>query len=178
MYYYKTISLTFLISNILSGFLITLIIICGFFLSIISFININIAQILGIPYKILIQLLLKITETIAQIPISKIYVKTPYLYQIIAYYILIFTVRLLNKNRTNTQNQKIQNPNNRSNTHNYTNTKPNRRSAKKQPKTLLHRRRTRRFNPNHNTKQSNHTNRRRRQRNLRHTAKQPCYHIS
>lgn len=45
---------------------------------------------LGSIYKILINLFLKVIELTAKIPFSRIYVKTPYLYQIIIYYIAVF----------------------------------------------------------------------------------------
>lgn len=87
---YNTLSLTFFITNILTSALIGIIIIFGFLLTAISFINIEIAKILGIMYKMAIQLLLIIAKYSSQIPFSKIYVKTPSMLLIIAYYIFIF----------------------------------------------------------------------------------------
>lgn len=88
---YNTISLTFFITNILTSSLIGVIIIFGFLLIVISFINIEIAKILGSMYKAIIQILLIIAKYMSQIPLSKIYVKTPSMLLIIAYYIFIFT---------------------------------------------------------------------------------------
>ena len=87
---YNTISLTFFIANILTSFLISLIIILGFALSVLSIIFLNVAKICGFFYKFLIWILIIITEFTSKIPLSKVYVKTPYLFQIISYYIFIF----------------------------------------------------------------------------------------
>ena len=96
-YNYKTISCTYFITNILTSALIGFIIILGFFLSIISFINIDIAKIIGNLYSLSIDLLLIIAKYTSQIPLSKIYVKTPQIWQIILYYILIFLISYLYK---------------------------------------------------------------------------------
>lgn len=92
LYYYKTISFTFFIANVLCGFLISAIITFGLALVIISLCFFQISEILGIFYKILIQLIIFITEFTSKIPLSKIHTKTPYVYQIILYYILIFGI--------------------------------------------------------------------------------------
>lgn len=101
VYNYKTISLTFFIANILTSFLITLIIILGFLIILISFLLPQFAKIIAIPYKLLIEFLLTITDITAKIPFSKIYVKTPYMYQIIFYYIFIFIIRISIKKQQN-----------------------------------------------------------------------------
>ena len=87
----KTISLTFIITNILTSYLIGIIIILGFFLVLISFPFLNFAKFIGKSYKLLINLLLFITENTAKIPYSKIYIKAPYLWGIILYYIFVFS---------------------------------------------------------------------------------------
>lgn len=94
-YNYKTISLTFFITNILTSYLITLIITFGLILIIISFININLAIIFGKLYKILISIIQIIVKYTSEIPFSKIYLKTPYLWQIILYYLIIFYIYYL-----------------------------------------------------------------------------------
>lgn len=99
IYNYKTISLTFLVGNILTSFLITLIIIFGFLIIILSPLF-KIIKIFGIIYKILIQIFLQIIKFTSKIPFSKIYVKTPFFYQIIIYYILVFlSGYLIKKNK-------------------------------------------------------------------------------
>ncbi len=89
-YSYKTISITFFITNILTSFLIGIIIIFGFLIILISFINLNFALLFGKIYKILIHILISITEYTSKIPLSKIYVKTPHLVEIVIYYFIIF----------------------------------------------------------------------------------------
>lgn len=95
IYFYKTISLTFFIANILSSALITIIIIFGFALVIISFPLFQISKVIGIAYKVTINMLITLVEITSKIPFSVIYVKTPYLYQIVLYYILIFSLKWL-----------------------------------------------------------------------------------
>lgn len=94
-YNYKTISLTFFITNILTSYLITLIITLGLVLIILSFININFAILFGKLYKVLISLLQIIVKYTSEIPLSKIYIKTPYIWQIILYYLIIFYIYYL-----------------------------------------------------------------------------------
>ena len=89
---YKTISATFFIANILTSFLITIIIIFGF-------LSLGFAKFLGKIYQILLYLLLQLVEITAGIPLAKIYVKTPDIYQIIIYYFFSFLIRIFNKKR-------------------------------------------------------------------------------
>lgn len=97
IYNYKTISLTFLITNILTSYIIGIIIIFGFLLIIISFPFLKIAKIIGNIYKPIIDLLEFITKNTAKLPFSKIYIKLPYIWEIIIYYILIFLFSYLYK---------------------------------------------------------------------------------
>lgn len=90
IYFYKNISFTFLISNILTSYIISLIIILGFMLILISFPFLQIAKIFGSLYKILIKLIIFITSITSKIPFSKVYIKTPYVYQIVFYYLILF----------------------------------------------------------------------------------------
>ena len=61
---------------------------------------------MGIPYNILINILLYITKITAKIPFSKIYLKTPFIYHIIFYYIfLFFLTYLINKKQINKINK-------------------------------------------------------------------------
>ena len=96
-YIYSTVSFSFIITNILTSYLIGIIIIVGFILILISFPFLEFAKFLGKGYKLLIDLLLFITEKTAKIPFSKIYVKTPFLFEIVFYYSLIFSFTYLYK---------------------------------------------------------------------------------
>lgn len=91
-YNYKTISLTFIITNILTSYLIGIIIILGFLLIIISFPFYGLALFLGKIYKALIDILSFITGFTAKIPFSKTYIKVPYIWEIIIYYILVIVI--------------------------------------------------------------------------------------
>ncbi len=104
IYFYKNISFTFLISNILTSYIISLIIILGFMLILISFPLLKIATILGKPYQILIKSIISITSITSKIPFSKVYIKVPYTYQIILYYLIIFISLYLFKTK---KHQKI-----------------------------------------------------------------------
>lgn len=89
-YNYKTISLTFIITNILTSYLIGIIIIFGFLIVLISFPFFHLAKLIGHAYKILMDLLLFITEYTAKMPFSKIYIKAPHLLEVIVYYVFVF----------------------------------------------------------------------------------------
>lgn len=87
--HYNTISLTFFISNILAGPILGIIIILGFITIFISFISIKISKIPAIILSIFIQLLIRIANFASGLPFSKIYVKTPSIFAIILYYIIL-----------------------------------------------------------------------------------------
>ncbi len=97
VYNYKTISFTFLITNILTSYIIGVIIIFGFLLVIISFPFLEFSKIIGNFYKPIIDLLELITKYTSKIPFSKIYIKVPYMWEIILYYVLIFLFTYLYK---------------------------------------------------------------------------------
>ena len=91
---YHTISLTFLLANLLATHITGAIIILGFILAIISFLSLNIARIFSVVLSILINLLNLIAKICGEIPGSKIFVSTPNLIVIILYYIvLVFICR-------------------------------------------------------------------------------------
>lgn len=89
VYYFNTISLTFIISNLIAGIIIGPITIIGLIIIVLSFINLSFTSILVKFYNIFLLILLKSTQIIANIPISKIYVKTPNIISIIIYYLVI-----------------------------------------------------------------------------------------
>lgn len=90
IYNFNTISLTFVISNLLAGILIGPITIGGFILIIISFISIKLTYIVSVPYNILLELLVYSTKLTSLIPISEILVPTPSMITIVMYYIVLF----------------------------------------------------------------------------------------
>ena len=107
---FNTISFTFFISNILAGFLIGIIVICGYVFIIISFISKNIAEcgfviiivsLISIElakcgfiiYNLILKLFLFIVEICSKLPLSKIYIVTPNLILVILYYVIILGLR-------------------------------------------------------------------------------------
>lgn len=101
MYHYSTISLTFLISNILAGPILGIIIILGFITVFVSFVNVSIAKIIAYVLAIFLKLLIKISNFTANMPLSKIYVKTPSIFSIVIYYLIILVLIVLYKIKRN-----------------------------------------------------------------------------
>ena len=90
VYNFNTISLTFVISNLIAGMLIGPITIGGFILIIILLISIKFAYIYSIPYNILLELLVQSTKFTSLLPLSEILIPTPNIFIIIIYYLLLF----------------------------------------------------------------------------------------
>ena len=110
MYYFNTISLTFIISNLIAGLIIGPITIIGLIIIILSFISIKFSSIIVKFYNFLLLILLRSTEIIARIPISKIYVKTPSIVSILVYYsivIIIFLIIIIKKSNRYYLNNKL-----------------------------------------------------------------------
>ena len=89
IYNFNTISLTFVISNVIAGILIGPITIGGFILIILSFISVKITYIIGIPYNLLLELLIISTNLTSLIPLSEILVPTPSIVIVIIYYMIL-----------------------------------------------------------------------------------------
>lgn len=90
IYNFNTISLTFVISNVIAGIIIGPITIGGFILIIISFISIKFTYVISILYNLLLDLLIQSTNLTSLIPLSEILVPTPSIVIIIIYYIILF----------------------------------------------------------------------------------------
>ena len=95
IYYFNTISFTFIISNIIASLIIGPIIMIGLVIIAISFFKIPIISLIIRFYNILIVILVKTADIISKIPISKIYLKTPTTLEIIFYYSVVFLIALL-----------------------------------------------------------------------------------
>ena len=95
IYYFNTISFTFIISNIIASLIIGPIIMVGLVIIAISFFKIPIISLIIKIYNILIAILMKTADIISKIPISKIYLKTPTTLEIIFYYSVVFFIVLL-----------------------------------------------------------------------------------
>lgn len=92
IYNFNTISLTFLISNLIAGIIIGPITIGGFILICASFINIKLSYILAIPYNLLLKGLIISTNIVSEIPFSQIFISTPNVSFIIIYYLILFLI--------------------------------------------------------------------------------------
>ena len=89
---FNTVSLTFWISNLLAGPFLGVIIIFGFCVYLISFAIYPVAKIISIPLKYLIYILLVIVKYCSKIPFSSITIRTPYIFEILIYYIVLYLV--------------------------------------------------------------------------------------
>ncbi len=96
---YHTVSLTFLISNLLIGIIIGPIIMIGFVIIITSFISLKLAFIIAYIENILINILVIIAKFFGTMNISKIYVITQSIVWIISYYILILKLTIFKNKR-------------------------------------------------------------------------------
>ena len=90
---FNTISFTFFISNILAGFFIGFIAICGYVLVIVSFIFKDLAKCGFLIYNLILKLFLYLIEFCSKIPLSQISVKTPNIILVILYYAIILLIR-------------------------------------------------------------------------------------
>lgn len=99
MYQFNTISLTFILSNLLAGPLLGISIILEIIVLLISFMSINIAAIPAKVLNILLILIINIANWFSNIEISKIYVITPKIISIVAYYLICVAIILKQKNR-------------------------------------------------------------------------------
>lgn len=94
---FNTFSLTFFISSLLYSFVIGIILILGYILLILSFINIFISSKIAILLNFFLNILIIISKYSAKIPLSKIYLPTPSMLVIVIYYISIFLYAYLYK---------------------------------------------------------------------------------
>lgn len=95
MYYFNTLSLNFILSNLIISPILGLAMILGLFSAILVIcIPNNLASICILPFKVVLGLMLKIITTISELPITNIIVKTPSLIFIIAFYISLLAIKL------------------------------------------------------------------------------------
>lgn len=98
VYNFNTISLNFILSNLVTSPFFGVCIILGLFTLVISTISISLAKILSIPLNLLLKILIKITDLIAKIPFANITVITPHIFTIIAIYLIIAMYLIIIKN--------------------------------------------------------------------------------
>ena len=89
---FNTISFTFWISNLLAGPFLGIITILGFILYLSSFLSTILASIIAVPLKYLLYLLMILAKFCSQISYSFITIRTPFLFEIVIYYVTIFAI--------------------------------------------------------------------------------------
>ena len=86
----------FLISNLLLSLIVGPIVILGFIYIILILINENLVIFLTSLVELSIKLLIEISK-VGKLPYSKIYIRTPKIYEILIYYILLFSIKEIYK---------------------------------------------------------------------------------
>lgn len=94
---FNTVSLTFLVSNILASPILAIIVIVGFSIIIISIISHSLSNLLVFWLNLILNLLIKISSFCSKLPFAKILVVTPYIFNIIFYYTIILYLVNYNK---------------------------------------------------------------------------------
>lgn len=92
IYNFNTVSYLFLLSNIIVFLFIDKIIILGYLSLFLSFINLNLGLFFSNVNEILINTFLKIIEFLNSFPLSKMYLKTPYLVTVFIYFLVLFSI--------------------------------------------------------------------------------------
>lgn len=90
LYHFHTLSLTFLISNLLASPIMGILVILGFCTIFLSFLCYPIGNVLSYPLSILLHVFLQIAITTSKLPFSKINMAVPHLGFILLYYFLLF----------------------------------------------------------------------------------------
>ncbi len=89
LYHYNTLSLTFLISNLLAAPIMGIVVISGFLTIITSFVLPFVAKILAVPLRLLLKIFLQIAILTSNLPFSQIKVITPKISFILFYYFIV-----------------------------------------------------------------------------------------
>lgn len=89
---FNTISLTFLISNIIAMPLLGICIIGGYLITFISFIWLGLARKIGIIFDLILKILILTAKFFANLKLSNIYVVTPSTITIIIYYSIVVLI--------------------------------------------------------------------------------------
>lgn len=89
MYHFNTVSLTFIISNIMASPILGIIVINGFLFIITSITVKPLIRLIAIFIKPILSILIKISQICSKLPFSNILVVTPYMFNVISYYAII-----------------------------------------------------------------------------------------
>lgn len=90
VFQFNTISFTFWISNILAGPFLGMITILSFIMYFVSYISMQLANIASFPLEYIIKLLILIAKICSNLPLSSVIIRTPYVIEMILYYLGIF----------------------------------------------------------------------------------------
>lgn len=99
LYNFNTVSLNFILSNVVASPILGICLILGMLILLVSLISINIARLLGPILNFFLSTLIKITDIIPRLFKGNITVITPYIITIISIYTIIFFTIALIKNR-------------------------------------------------------------------------------
>ena len=97
VYKFNTISLNFILANLVAGPLLGLSLILGLIMLVTSFVSLNIAKFISLILNIILIILMKSTKLISRMPYSNITVITPHLISIVIIYTIIFLVYYIAK---------------------------------------------------------------------------------
>lgn len=86
---FNTVSLTFLLSNIIAVPLAGIIILFGYLIIFIGMISLNVVKNIAIILNILLKILINISEIVSKIPFSNILIPTPNMICVIIYYLIV-----------------------------------------------------------------------------------------
>lgn len=89
MYHFNTVSLTFIISNIMASPILGIIVTNGFLFIITSITVKPLTRLIAIFIKPILSILIKISQICSKLPFSNILVVTPYMFNVISYYAII-----------------------------------------------------------------------------------------
>jgi len=92
MYNFNTLSLVFLISNIIAMPLFAVIVSLGFVNIFISFVSINLAKLAAVILNLFLKALMSVADFTSKLPFANIIIKTPHLLTIIFYYLVILCI--------------------------------------------------------------------------------------
>lgn len=95
LYNFNSLSLNFIISNLIASILMKPIIVGGIIIIILSFLSIKISKICGFIYNYLLKILILNAKVTSQIPFSNLMVATPNILLIIVYYIILIIIMVL-----------------------------------------------------------------------------------
>lgn len=93
LFHLNSFGMYFLITNILISLIIGPIVIIGFIFLIFLILNLNIAKLISYVFKLGLQLILLISK-ISMLPMSKIYVRTPKIIEIILFYFVVIMINI------------------------------------------------------------------------------------